>query len=301
MVNDMNKIVAIVVTYNRLELLKENVKALVNQSYIDQLDIIIIDNASTDGTDQYLKSINIPNIFCFNTGKNIGGAGGFNYGLKIAIKKGYNYFWLMDDDTIPDYDALEKLVLAKKILNNQYGFLSSKVLWKDNTPCLMNEPKYFNSKIDMISHKNYIPIKQASFVSIFISKKIVKEVGLPIKEFFIWGDDVEYTRRISIIFKKPGYLVKNSIVHHFMNVNRGSNIAIDTVNRIQRYRFAYRNEFFTYRQEGFWGLCYYFTKCFYNILRIIFKSSDYRIKRLKVLIKAIIEGASFNPKIEKMN
>ena len=69
--------------------------------------------------------------------------------------------------------------------------------------------------------------------------------GLPIKEFFIWGDDVEYTRRIAL--REPSYLVEDSQVLHDTKNNVGSNIVYDD-ERIDRYRYAYRNEMYIARR-----------------------------------------------------
>ncbi len=95
----MNKISAIVVTYNRKELLKECICALIKNA--EDADIFIIDNASTDGTQEEIKTfVDNQRVYYFNTGENIGGAGGFNYGIKQAYSKEYEYNWLMADDTI---------------------------------------------------------------------------------------------------------------------------------------------------------------------------------------------------------
>ena len=51
-------------------------------------------------------------IIYFNTGKNLGGAGGFQYGLKVAHSLGYKFYWLMDDDTFPEPGALKALIEA---------------------------------------------------------------------------------------------------------------------------------------------------------------------------------------------
>ena len=79
----MNVVVAIVVTYNRCELLRECIEHLKKSEY--QADILIVDNASTDGTAQMVSEyVNNMDVFYTNTGANIGGAGGFNYGIKRA-------------------------------------------------------------------------------------------------------------------------------------------------------------------------------------------------------------------------
>ena len=73
-----------------------------------------------------------------NTGKNLGGAGGFHIGIKLAVESGYDYVWIMDDDCIVHNDSLTALLSASENLNDNFGYLSSQVLWQDNTPCKMN-------------------------------------------------------------------------------------------------------------------------------------------------------------------
>ena len=118
----MKKVVAIVVTYNRLEMLKQCIDAIMKQTI--RCDILLVDNCSTDGTREWVNDYLLPiesNVYYINTGENIGGAGGFNYGLKEAIKGDYYYFWIMDDDCVPKEDALEKLLLAEKRLDIDCG------------------------------------------------------------------------------------------------------------------------------------------------------------------------------------
>ena len=196
-----NKIAAIVVTYNRKELLEECIAALENQTK-KELDILIVDNASTDGTAEVVQKIaqTQENIVYLNTGSNLGGAGGFHFGLKEAYKRGYEYMWIMDDDTIPYDTALEEFINAHIRLKVRYCYLSSCALWTDGSYCIMNK-----QLIDQDSCvKEYdkledglIRISKATFVSLFLQRKVVKHMGLPIKEYFIWGDDMEYTLRIS--------------------------------------------------------------------------------------------------------
>ena len=135
----MKKIVAVVVTYNRKKLLKENLNALLNQSYKD-FDILLIDNASTDGTKEYVKEeLENEKITYINTGANLGGAGGFNFGVREAIERGYDYAWLMDDDTIPTETALESLANKTELLKGDFSFLSSLCKWTDGNIATMNK------------------------------------------------------------------------------------------------------------------------------------------------------------------
>ena len=295
-----NKVVAIIVTYNRLEKLKKCITHLHQQEA--KCDIIIVNNASTDGTNSWLEemSINSNDIKIITLTKNIGGAGGFYVGVKQAIKEGYEYAWLMDDDCYVRSNTLEKLLEADKILNGQYGWLSSVALWRDDTPCLMNKQKLSENFYDKINYltNSLILSNQATFVSLFFKIRTAIEVGLPIKEFFIWGDDIEYTRRIAIMYKYHSYVVGDSIINHDMETNNGSRISTDSIERINRYFYAYRNEYYLYSREGIKGRLYFATKCAYNIWRILYEAKNNRCKRIFVLLKGVVSGISFSPRIE---
>lgn len=296
----MKKVAAVVVTYNRIELLKECLNALKVQSY--PCDILVVDNASIDGTGEYIKAIKnkCDNIYYKNTGANIGGAGGFNFGMRWAVEAGYEYVWVMDDDCLPYNDALQKLIDADKILKGNYGWLASAVLWKDGHECKMNRVKLKKSFYEYLEYMQYgiVQAEQATFVSLFLQAKTIKDAGLPIKEFFIWGDDIEYTRRMSIRMKMSCFIAGKSKVIHAMKENTGSNIATDLPERIDRYKYAFRNEGYLYRKEGWKGVCYYFAKCGWNLLKILFKSKNYRFKRIMILIKSMLIGLMFNTKVE---
>jgi len=296
--------VSVVVTYNRLEMLKKCISALESQIY--SCDILIVDNASTDGTRSWMEQyiLNKQNIRYINTGVNLGGAGGFNFGMRKAVELGYDYVWIMDDDCIPNPDSLEKLMAADTMLGGSanYGFLSSKVLWTDGSECIMNRQKF--KKLPVMNpyyeEKGLKPVIQATFVSLLFPVETIKMAGLPIKEFFIWGDDIEYTRRISVRMDMPSYLVEDSTVVHAMAQNTGSNIATDVPERIDRYNYAFRNENYLYRKEGIKGFCYYVAKCGFNLLRIIVKAKKHRMKRCGVIIKCMFGGLFFNPPIEEI-
>lgn len=291
----MEKTVAVVVTYNRLSMLKQCIEHLRRQT--KPCDILLIDNASTDGTSEWANAQ--ADVYYHNTGSNLGGAGGFNIGMRIAVEQGYDAVWVMDDDCFPKEDALEGLLAADSVAG-EYGWLSSVVLWTDGTECRMNRPKLrkdFYSKMDLLP-AGLILAEQATFVSLFIRSSTIREAGLPIKEFFIWGDDIEFTRRISVRMKRPSYLATKSVVVHAMNKNSGSSIATDVSERIERYSYAYRNEAYIYRKEGIRSMCFYIAKCGLNTCRILKNAPDHRWKRLLILIGSSIKGLFFNPKIE---
>ena len=112
---------------------------------------------------------------------------------------------------------------------------------------------------------------------------------------------MEFTRRLSVRKKMPCYLVGKSIIVHAMKNNVGSNIAEDSIDRIDRYHYAFRNDNYLYRQEGIKGFCYYIAKCGMNVMRVVTKSKDHRVKRLKIIVKQMVLGLGFNPQTEHVD
>ena len=297
-VSKSKKVIAVIVTYNRKELLKECIKALLNQDY-DNCDILVVDNASTDGTKKYISSeLKNKKVHYKNTGTNLGGAGGFNFGMKEAYKIGCDFMWLMDDDCIVHNDSLIKLLETDTKLDGKYGFLASKVLWKDNSICKMNIQKNSLIKKNKDWNSEKVKVIMSSFVSFFVKTDTVLELGLPIAEFFIWSDDLEYSRRISR--KYSCYLVNDSIVTHKSNNNIGSNIVEDDISKMNRYRCAYRNEYYLFRREGIIGKVYYFLKIKLHKYRIKKSDNSFEDKKNKINLinESIKSGKKFHPEIE---
>lgn len=292
----LKNVAAVVVTYNRKELLIENIECLLAQKpYVPS--IIVVDNHSTDGTREYLDAyIKADKIIYCDTGANLGGAGGFSFGIKYAVEHGYDFVWVMDDDCMPTESALKGFAEADEKLEGHYGFLSSKVLWKDGSICTMNLQRKTVTKNLENFDANLQSVVMASFVSLFIPAKIVKELGLPIKEFFIWTDDWEYTRRISRKYKC--YAVSDSVVLHKSKSNIGANIATEDADRLNRFDYLYRNDVYLYRREGLKGFCYEVIRLCVHMSRVLLKGKDHKKKRIEKIIIGTIKGLTFNPTIE---
>lgn len=293
------KIGALIVTYNRKELLEECIHAVQKQN-IHSFSIYIFDNASIDGTKEMVKSIMCSDarIHYLNLGKNLGGAGGFSLGIKYLMQKGYNRFWIMDDDTIPNENALEELLKADCILDGQYGFLSSYVQWINGKYCLMNSPKISDLWIADLEYMKLglISLQRATFVSLLLNSDTIIAFGLPIKEFFIWGDDWEYTGRISK--GRKSFLVTSSTVVHKTAANVGSDISNDNNSRIERYFYSFRNEFYISKKDGILSVVCYFYRVIGTFKAILRNNIDKKFKRIFAVIRGVIYGIFFHPSIE---
>ena len=292
----MNSSVAVIVTYNRKVLLEECIQAIQAQKNAS-CDILIVDNASTDGTHEHIqKYIDNYTVFYHNTGANLGGAGGFAAGMEKAVQMGYEYIWAMDDDTIVQEDSLQYLLKADKDLNGNYGFLSSVAYWTDGKLCNMNiQRRTYRKKIEDYTSE-YSNAVMATFVAFFIKSSVIKEMGLPIAEFFIWSDDFEYSRRISK--KYPCYVVTKSKVTHKMNSNLKVGIEQESKDRLWRYNYLYRNEVYVYRREGLAGYLYLFMRVALHMTRIILKAKQDKGEKLKIVWKSFMSGFKFKPAIQ---
>lgn len=216
----MEKVVAVTVTYNDVEYLLKAVDYLQRQSYSLE-KVIVVDNCSNDKCKNILKD-NINNDFVdvLWLDENLGGAGGFEKGMEYAVEK-YNadWYWLMDADAYPEENCLENLFKYKDHSSN-VGYLAPLILGADLKAFQLYHHKRLSNYLekDLHIYKNeseiqpIIDIEADAFVGPLISKKAVKEVGIPEGDLFIYGDDLEYTYRITRKF--DAFLIKDAVINH---------------------------------------------------------------------------------------
>ena len=213
---DPETVCVVVVTHNRVALLRECLTALQGQTRAPD-EILVVDNASSDGTAAMLAT-EFPGVDVLRLDTNEGGAGGFHDGMRKAYDNGCDWLWLMDDDTIPAPSALERLLEGRDTASTLGGApvaLASRVVWDDGRLHPMNTPRTALRRMDELvsaASRGLLLIRSASWVSLLVHRHAIESYGLPIKRFFIWTDDVEFTARI--LRREPGYLVPESVVHH---------------------------------------------------------------------------------------
>lgn len=223
----MYKICSVIVTYNRKDLLVRNIESVLKQKY--PVDILIYDNASTDGTEEYLVESGIigkKEITYVKGSRNSGGAGGFRFGAQKACEKGYEYLWLMDDDgfCINDNTLTE---LVNVIKPEQKEIYNSYVTYDSQTLEPTFDLKGVMSRQE-ICYKAKDNIVDGGFPynGTLIPRFCFEEVGFNDDRFFIYGDENDFYYRT----KEKGYewkTVLNSLYYH--PVNR---------NIIKKFRFA---------------------------------------------------------------
>jgi len=211
------RVVAVVVTWNRRDLLRLALGALRTQTRpVDE--IVVIDNASSDGTSEMVRS-DFPDAKLVTLDHNTGGAGGFAAGLDLALAEHKpDLLWLMDDDTVPEPTALgELLATADRYPGRKRPvLLASRVVWSDGRDHPMNTPRrkpwVRRAEARRADAAGAMPIRSASFVSILVDADMVRDRGLPIADYFLWNDDFEFTTRM--LRRRIGLLCPESVVVH---------------------------------------------------------------------------------------
>lgn len=235
-----NLIYAVVVTYNRKMKLKSNIDALLGQSL--QPDIImIVDNASTDGTQDFIEQEfpDNPRIIYKRLNQNTGGAGGFYSGTKFAFESGATWVWMMDDDCIPDQNCLKTLMMG---VNNPRDVYSPIILSLEDKKTVL-----WGIKAKPMSglHEGY----SLPFNGFLAHRETIREIGFPEKRFFIYGDDTEYNLRAQASGRKIIMNTGSIMYHPFKNQLTGMNVVKMFKSKIWVY-YKLRNAILIYKIYG---------------------------------------------------
>lgn len=201
----MEKVIAVVVTYNRMQLLAECIQALKNQTRKPDA-ILVINNGSTDNTEFWLKQ---QKDIHFISQKNVGSSGGFHTAIIEAYKMGAHWVWCMDDDGYPKADALENLLAAD---DGSLRLLNCAVINKENKKDFVWKTGKFKTidevDVDLIHGIGH------PFNGTLLHRNIIERVGVPKNELFLWGDETEYYYRITKQSQIPVCTVAKSIHYH---------------------------------------------------------------------------------------
>lgn len=295
----MAGVAAVIVTFNRLEKLKKVITSIETQTH-EPSHLVIVDNASTDGTREYLSSLQTRlALDVVSLSSNTGGAGGFSAGMRRGHELGADFVWIMDDDGYPDPTALERLIIghtdASRALDAQVPFACSVVTFVDGEICEMNNPvPTWDWGRLLVKGQQAVMVSQCSFVSVLIPRWVLERFGLPYKEYFIWFDDAEYTIRISR--ETPGVQVLDSITVHDMGENKGVNWGM--VDKQNAWKFAYgaRNQAsFLWHHRGKPHFLVFAAQVIVGMRR-----GRVPKKLQRAMRKKLWEGIRFNPQIDRV-
>jgi rhamnopyranosyl-N-acetylglucosaminyl-diphospho-decaprenol beta-1,3/1,4-galactofuranosyltransferase len=219
----------VVVTHNRLELLQE---LLARLDAVPELDeVLVIDNASTDGTGAWLAGLEGGEPGSAGEGShravpvlgrtlvtNRGGAGGFHDGLAWAMERGADVAWLMDDDGLPDVDCLGRLL---PLAEDGYDFWGPVVVDREAPERLVfpirlpGGTRVVHDLVDVraAARDGRIEGIVIPFNGVLVTRALVERIGLPREEYFIWGDDHEYRLRAEAAGARIATVVDATVRH----------------------------------------------------------------------------------------
>lgn len=289
--------VAIIVTFNRKELLVRNINMLLKQ--LCRFDTIyIVDNCSTDGTHELLQSkgwLNAP-FYYLRTKHNIGGAGGFFTGVKKAYEDGADWMVLMDDDGYAADENTFKILLEKA----QFFYDKGKGDKKLFVNALVQQEDYLSFKIgniytveDAISNsKNGLLLGEANpFNGTLISRELISEIGFPNKDFFIKGDEVEFKQRALDAGAYVVTVVDSRYIHPRSETHEREVLGIKVpvfVEAPWKEYYAARNFTYMYKSKG-WYKAIAFELIFVKLLAICSMKCK-KISTIKMLFRGVVDG-----------
>lgn len=209
---NLRKIAAVIVTCNRLTMLKTVLKHTLAQNFTA---IVVVNNASQDGTKEWLETLTDTRLHCLHETVNSGGAGGFAHGMDYAAHK-TECEWIVcfDDDAWPQTNALSNF--QSLTLPSNIGGVAAAVYFPNGAMCGMNRPginpfkkvhtifRFFKEAkmtfgIDINSYEQNKPLSvdYSSFVGFFVRSELVRgPLGLPQTDLFIYADDTLYTWKL---------------------------------------------------------------------------------------------------------
>lgn len=266
MAENNKTLVAVVVTYNRLDQLKQTLARLLETSLQDLTAVVVMDNASTDGTDDWLSSQTDPRLLVVRSDSNLGGAGGFEKGMRLITDR-YDPDWVvvMDDDGRPATGALA--AFHDQDLEG-WDAVAAAVYYPDGRICDMNRPSrnpFWRRKVFMrtmlsgggrdgfhITPADYegdaCQIDISSFVGLFVSRAAIARIGYPDGRLFVYGEDGLYTLSLSKVGGRIGFFPAVRFEHDCSTFD-GDDRRFRPLWKVYYY---HRNLLFLYRLAAGW-------------------------------------------------
>lgn len=198
--NHLERVVAVVVTFNRKNVL-ETCLVRLKQQDLAPSEVIVVDNASSDGTYEYVREA-FPWVRVVRLRENLGGSGGFENGVRAALESNSDWIWLMDDDAWPLWGCLRSMIEGVRALETSGVRVGAAV------PIIVPY-----GSVTRRGTSDSAPIEHGMFVGFLVKTSVVQAVGLPRGDFFIYYDDTEYSERI----RASGYAlyrINNAFIEH---------------------------------------------------------------------------------------
>lgn len=190
------RVAAAIITFNRGEVLRKSLSALMSQTRpLDE--ILVIDNASSDRTPEIVIQ-EFPSVRLVRMPENTGAAGGFAAGLREAVAQGYDWVWVFNDDDTADPDALQTMLDVVQNLPSRTGIVAcGRRNAEGRLYPLGAHWEHRHVALPPIDPAGpAVPVDVVTFSGTLVSAKMVHDVGVPKGEFFMMIEDLEYCLRV---------------------------------------------------------------------------------------------------------
>lgn len=285
---------AVVVTFNRSALLAKCLSALAMQTRRAER-VVIVDNASTDGTGEWLVSWlpdHMPDARVITLPTNTGGTGGFAAGMAAALQEGCDWVWMMDDDAEPHVDALARLLdrpLDPRNIYSSCAVAGDRLAWPVvGTPANRAATPHHPSEL-----QTEFEVAHTPFLGILVSAALIEAIGLPDAGYFLGRDDVEYCLRA----KRSGakvILIGDSRIEHPAAVTYAMRLPWRT---LQVYRLAPWKRYYIVRNrlliaKQYYGWSAYYSTVPASLLRLLgtLRHEPQRLMQTRAVFAGIIDG-----------
>jgi dTDP-4-dehydrorhamnose reductase len=301
---------AVVYTFNRKDIVAQCLASLKGQRVAPER-IVLVDNGSVDGTERHLAELGYladPALTFVRLEQNAGAAGGLAAGIGRAYADGCAWAWVMDDDVICEPEALAELKRAFEenfTDASQPGFLVSQLVdargGANNVPQVDERLPQSDASPLWAEHlaKGLVRVRISTLTSILLPRATIAHCGAPLRDFFIWGEDTDYTLRITNW--RPGYLVGRSRVVHLRGVGGFLDVFNESVPaRLRNFYYLYRNT--TYLRFRYWpahGAALFLGKAALHFCRAL-TGPEHRLLRARVILFGTIAGLFFRPREERL-
>jgi len=293
-------VATVTVTYNGARVIERHLEALKRQSYkVDE--IIVVNNASTDGLPQLLAT-KFPEITVVNLPENRGVGGALSAGIEYAAgTKKYDWVWLFDDDSIPGDDTLELLLAGLHQFNGDAGRLATLAPVCQDEATKMSFPGLMWQRGRIVK----APIKSDQSVTLvdlvvssgtLIRREAIEAVGLPRADFFMDFVDFEHCLRL----RQHGFrigMVRDSHLNHAVGEPTTFKILGRTIHWTDhapwRRYYITRNEVFTiWRHYGSWRARAFFFGRFAWITLCLFLFGKQKLACFRMMYRGFLDGRS---------
>lgn len=222
--NGVKPIGIVICNYNKRDFVVDCIRS-VQESKVQNFDIYVVDNASTDDSVEAIKKEFGDTVTLLVNKENLGGSGGFNTGLREVLKKGYDYFVCLDNDVLVDENAMNALYEYMEA-NPDVGMAGSRVYH-------MQMPEYIQQcglridfqnctahtiGADMLEDGTLPDVIECDTVatcSVMIRGSVIRdtEVGIMPEDNFIYWDDMEWGHRMHLAGYRTVTLAASKVLH----------------------------------------------------------------------------------------